>query len=45
MWGKLTERNEQTMTKIITEPKDLNEFLSTLGIEVLDLVFASHDVV
>jgi len=45
MWGKLTERNDRTMTKIIKESKDLYGFLSTPGIEVMDLVFASDDVV
>ena len=45
MWGKLTERNDRTMTKIITEPKELNGFLATPGIEVANLVYASHDVV
>ena len=44
-WGKLTERNDRTMTKIITEPKELNGFLATPGIEVANLVYASHDVV
>jgi len=29
MWGKLTERIDRTMTKIITEPKDLYGFLDT----------------
>ena len=32
------------MTKIIKEPKDLYGFLSTPGIEVTSLVFASDDV-
>jgi len=33
------------MTKIIKEPKELCVFLSTLVIEVMNLVFASDDVV
>jgi len=45
MWGKLTERNNRKTTKIIKEPKDLYGFLSTPGIEVMNLVFASDDVV
>ena len=45
MWGKLTERNDRTMTKIITEPKEVYGFLATPGIEVTNLIFASDDVV
>ena len=45
IWGKLTERNDRTMTKIIQEPKDMNGFLSTPGVEVKNLVFANDDVV
>jgi len=33
------------MTKITKEPKDLYGFLSTPGTEVMNLVFASDDVV
>ena len=44
-WGKLTERNDRTQTKVISEPKDLYKFLSTPGIEVTILAFASEDVV
>ena len=45
MWGKLTERNDGTMTKIITEPKELYGFLTTPGIELKEsLVFANDDV-
>jgi len=29
MWGKLTERKDRTMTKIIKEPKELCGFLAT----------------
>jgi len=45
MWVKLTERNDRSLTKIIKEPKDLYGFLSTLGIEVTNLIFASDDVI
>jgi len=45
MWGKLTERNGRTKTKIITEPRELYSFLATPDIEVTKLVFASDDVV
>jgi len=45
MWGKLMERNDRTMTKIITESKELYVFLATPGIEVTNLVFASDDLV
>ena len=46
MWGKLTERNDRTQTRVITEPtKELYNFLSMPGIEVTNLAFASDDVV
>jgi len=45
MWGKLTERNDRTQTKVISEPKVQYSFLSTPGIEVKNLAFASEDVV
>ena len=45
MWGKLAERNERAQTKVISETKELYSFLSTPGIEVMNLVFASDDVV
>jgi len=41
----LTERNDRTKTKIITEPRELYGFLATPDIEVTNLVFASNDVV
>jgi hypothetical protein len=40
MWGKLTERNNRTRTKMITEHQELYRFLATPGIEVAALVFA-----
>jgi len=45
MWEKLTVRNDRKMTKIITEPKDIYGFVSTPGIEVMNLAFANDDVV
>jgi len=45
MWRKLTERNDRTQTKVISEPKDLYSLLATPGIEVTNLSFASDDVV
>jgi len=44
MWEKLTELNDRTMIKIITEPKELYGFLATPDIEVTNLIFASDDV-
>jgi hypothetical protein len=44
MRGKLTERNDRTRTKIITEPYELYRFLDTPGVEVTNLAFASDDV-
>jgi len=45
MCGKLTERNNRTMTKVITEPKELYGFLATPSFEVRgNLVFANDDV-
>jgi len=45
MWSKLTERNVRTITKITTEPKDLYGFLATPCVEVMNVAFASDDVV
>jgi len=45
IWGKLTERNDRNITRVTTEPKELYGFLSIPGIEVMNLVFASDDVV
>jgi len=44
MWGKLTERNNRTQTKFISDPKELYRFLATPGIEVINLMFANDDV-
>jgi len=43
MWGKLTEKNDRTQTKVILEPKDLYSFLPTPGIEVTNLAFPNDD--
>jgi len=45
MWGKLSERTDRTMTKVITEPKELYAFLAKPGIKVTNLVYANDDVV
>ena len=45
MWGKLTERNDRTRTKVICDPQELYRLLATPGIEVAALMFASDDVV
>jgi hypothetical protein len=45
MWGKLTERNNRTRTKMMTDPQELYRFLVTPGIEVTSLIFANDQVV
>ena len=45
MWGKLTESNHRTMTEIVSNTQELYNFLATLGIEVVNLLFASDHVV
>ena len=45
IWGKLTERNDRTRTKIITQLHELYRFLATPGLEVKNLAFVSDDVV
>jgi hypothetical protein len=45
MWGKLTERNDRSMRKIITEPKDLYGLVATPGVEVMNHAFASDEAV
>jgi hypothetical protein len=45
MWGKLTERSNRTKSKMITNLHELYRFLATPGIEVMNLLFASEDVV
>src|SRR5215510_5728197 len=43
-WGKLTEKNNRTKSKMITDPRELYRFLVTPGIEVVNLMFASDQV-
>jgi hypothetical protein len=45
MWGKLTERNNRTKTKLITDPLELYRFFSTPGVEVSNIVFANDTVI
>jgi hypothetical protein len=45
MWGKLTERNNRTQSRMISDPHELYRFLVTPGIEVTSLMFASDEVV
>jgi len=44
MWGKLSDRNNRTPTKLISDPKDLYRFLETPSIEVINITFANDDV-
>jgi hypothetical protein len=43
--GKLTEPNNPVRTNITSYPREFYRFLATPGIEVLNLMFASDDVV
>jgi hypothetical protein len=45
MWGKLTERNNRTKTKMISEPQELYRCLARPGIKVMKLIFTSGDIV
>ena len=45
MRGKLSERNDRTRSKIITDTHELYRFLATPGVEVTNLTFSSDDVV
>ena len=45
MCGKLTERSDKAQTKVISERKELYRFLLTPVNEVMNLMFASDDVV
>jgi hypothetical protein len=45
MWGKLPQGYNRSQTKMISEPQELYNFLSTPGIEVAILLFASDAVV
>jgi hypothetical protein len=44
-WGKLTERNNRTRTKMVADPHELYRFLATPGVDVTHLHFESDDVV
>ena len=45
MWSKLTERNDRTLTKMISNQQEIYRILATPGIEVATLLFASDDIV
>ena len=45
MWGKLTERNDRTRKKMISDSQELYRFLAKPGIKVAKLKFASDEVV
>ena len=45
MLAGLTERNDRTRTKMISDPQEQYRFLATPGIEVATLMFANDDVV
>ena len=45
MWDKLTERNNRTKSKTISDPHEIYKFVATPGIEVANMMFASDDVV
>ena len=44
MWDKLTERNDRTRKKIISEPQELYRLLANPVIEIATIMFASYDV-
>ena len=45
MWGKLTERNDRTRTKMIFDPQELYRFLAMPGIDFATHTLARDDVV
>ena len=45
MCVKLPERNNRTETKTISEPQELRRFLATPGIEGMNVIFSSDEVV
>ena len=45
MWGNLTERNNRTKSKLISDTHELYSFLATPGIEFANLMFDRDDVV
>ena len=44
LWGKLAERRNRTQAKLISDPQEMCRFLATLGVEVVNLMFASDSV-
>jgi hypothetical protein len=44
-WGRFTERNNRTLSKMISDSQELYRFLITPGIEVTNLLFDSDEVV
>ena len=44
MWGKLSQGNNRKMTKLISDPKELDRFLATPGIEVINRVSSGFHV-
>jgi hypothetical protein len=45
MWGKLKGRSNSTQTTLISEPHEMYRFIVSPGFEVVNLMFASVDVV
>ena len=44
IWNKLTERQNRTQTKLISDPHELYRFLDTPGVQLVKLLFASVGV-
>jgi len=44
IWGKLTERNHRSKPELISDRQEIKGFLATPGIDVVNLLFASHQV-
>jgi hypothetical protein len=44
MW-KLTGRSNRSQKKLVSEPQEMYKFLVMPGIEVTNMIFASHQVV
>jgi hypothetical protein len=45
MWSRLTERNNNSQTRLISEPQELYKFLAVPGIEVANMMFANDQVI
>jgi hypothetical protein len=43
-WSNLTERNNHSKTRMISDPQEFYRFLATPGIMVANLIFASDEV-